>query len=380
MDYYTGGNTTQPYRSELFSYDSTGPNASYISSILVKGWNGSAMVSERRVDFTYYDGSTAYGVPGCIESAAEYAADSSGSLAFAGMYYFRYSGGAPGALRLAAGRGQRRGRRAERGRYAHALRAIPTTDGTPNLLEYSSFAYEYNTLADVNSAETASTGGLRDYSYTYNADLNYSFDSLPKPYTYDQWLWAVREVRPDDTSYFTVYSNFAGQTLLTDLADASGNHWVTFNTYGAKDSPDESDLESTAAPSAIDMGDSSEADDPLTATDQGYNWASNTLSVDLYTGQGLTTDYAYATTTTAVQSTGTSDAAAGDVAGYVQSDSLANGSGASLVKQDGYTYVWHTGDVPTYVVADGASDRNGRRDGQPLCSSLEHRLPRRRGR
>ena len=55
------------------------------------------------------------------------------------------------------------------------------------------------------------------------------------------------------------------------------------------------------------MGDSSEADDPLTGVqDQGYDWASNTLGVDLYTDQGLTTDYAYATTTTAVQSTGTS--------------------------------------------------------------------------
>ena len=81
-----------PIAANCSASTSTGPNAAYISSILVKGWNGSCHESPRGASISRTTmARPPTGCPAASSRATEYAADLSGSLAFAGMYYFRYS-------------------------------------------------------------------------------------------------------------------------------------------------------------------------------------------------------------------------------------------------------------------------------------------------
>ena len=62
----------------------------------------------RRVDYTYYDGTTPYGFAGDLESATEYAFDAGGTPQLLGSSYYRYVNGHLSGHAFAAGRGQLR--------------------------------------------------------------------------------------------------------------------------------------------------------------------------------------------------------------------------------------------------------------------------------
>ncbi len=319
MDWTIGG-ASQADQEEQIAYFTSGVNSGRVASITLLRWNGSALVSVRRVDYSYYDGSTANGQTGDLQSAAEYCYDPSGVTAtLVGTSFYRYTSGRMTLALSPQG-------------YANATAAlggIYDTADTALLLPYSSVALQYNIR---NQVSAATVGGLRKYSYTYGVDLTQDYSSA------NVWHTSCREVRPDGTAY-SVFTNLLGESLLTDLASASrGQHWVNFDQYNAN-----WQLVSAAEPSAVNVGTVS------TATgEHGYDSNYADLHISLYTTAGLIEQYTYATSTTAANSTGTGDAAAGDVAGYPKAESLHHGtSDATGVPVAAYSYYRHTGNVST---------------------------------
>ncbi len=78
---------------------------------------------------------------------------------------------------------------------------------------------------------------MRSYEYSYGVDINLSIgDPVDTTDWFQQWLFDTIEVRPDGTT-LEVYTNPAGETMLTDLASADGSqHWLTYSLYGGDDS------------------------------------------------------------------------------------------------------------------------------------------------
>ncbi len=144
VEYFTAGSTT-PYQTLNIVYGPTGGPANAVKSLTLLGSDGS---TQRQVVYTYYDGTTSYGAAGCLESAAMYAADSSGTLQFTGMDYYRYTGPAlslvlsPQDVANAVGAGM------SAADTLSALQALPTNDtgGTYGLADYASAAYQYTGL------------------------------------------------------------------------------------------------------------------------------------------------------------------------------------------------------------------------------------------
>ena len=331
MEWYVGG-SSHPYQVEdITYYDAAGDpaNVGRVSSILLQCWNGTALVDTREVDYTYYDGSNVlYGSAGTLESATEYVFDAGGNNPTpVGMYYYRYHGNrltlelSPQGVVNAVGSGG-----------LTALRAA----GTSTLFPYAAAAYEYQGMGVVKQAAVATVGGLRTYTYTYNID--FSLDFSP-----NAWFNEVRETRPDGSTD-TVFTNIDGETLLTDISDSTGSqHWITYNQYGETGTAYEGMLTLTASPSAIDTSVLSSSDDPLSgAPDAGYDWSQATLGVSLYASAGMLDEYTYATTTTATETS------AGDVAGYLQEETLHNGTADTTgVPVESYQYFAHSGYVST---------------------------------
>ena len=70
----------------------------------------------------------------------------------------------------------------------------------------------------------AGTVGYHDYGYQYDTDTD--SDAADD---YNTWQVETTETPPDGSTY-TVYNNFAGQAMLTDLLDGSDDA-VTYNRY-----------------------------------------------------------------------------------------------------------------------------------------------------
>ena len=145
------------------------------------------------------------------------------------------------------------------------------------------------------------------------------------------WHNSVQELRPDGSTY-TVFTNLIGEVLLTDLSDGT-NHWVTYNQYGT-DASDLWQLTLAAAPSAVDVGTVSE-----TTGEHGYDSGDTDLNIQLFASAGLIDQYAYASTTTAT------DSSAGNVEDYLESEALLNGADATPVPIESYQYLAHAGNV-----------------------------------
>ena len=283
-----------------------------------------------------------------VASAAQYVFDASGENPTAvGTYYYRYTehdlltyGLTPQEVASAGG--------------ISAVRSMDVADLAP----YAGSAFEYSGQIALNArVSSATVDGLYEYNYSYLADLGAAGGGGA-----NTWSNETVETRPDGSSC-TVFTNSVCETLLTDLADASGNHWVTYNEYGT-DAYDAYLLVKTADPSAIDMtctGDGQlfpwgggaggpiaiGAGGPLAAgngtftfdaSPQGYDPSNPELGVQ-YNSTGLIQEYAYGSSTTAGETN------SGNALGCLQSQSLVDGTSGSPVEIDSYQYYAHSGSV-----------------------------------
>jgi RHS repeat-associated protein len=303
--------TYPPRQIEEFTYYSSGENAGRLEWITLQGWNGSTQVNTRQVTYTYYGSSDSQGLLGDLQTATEQYWDSGTSTWTGGdTYYYRYY------IDSADGKGFAHGLKLALApqEYANANATLGTISSSTSESSLETYAGNYFEYSSSQQVTKGTVGGLYSYTYGYTAGLATN--------GYNAWKLKAVETAPDSSTY-TVYSNYLGEILLTDLA-ASSNHWRNDYQYGTTSNCNEGQLILHANPSAV----------------AGYvdnGGSGHDLVATLNTSAGLIEEYFYASSTTAGEST------AGNVQGYETYASLYHGSGdASPTEQVSYQYFQHS--------------------------------------
>jgi YD repeat-containing protein len=308
----SGGVTT--VESYLSSYIASGTNQGLIASVVLRRQvNGGSWSTVREVDYSYYDGTQSYGNAGDLQKAV--IKDGGGNVLDTKYYRYYVSGESNGyqhALKYAFSEQS----------YARLAAAFadPTTATDSQVAPYADNYFQYDSSKRVTQEMVQGAGcsscsnGLGTYAFSYSSS---SFAADP-----NAWQNKAVETLPDGNQNI-VYTNFAGQVLLTVFHDVtSGSNWETYDRYDSQGR-----LVLQAQPSAVSGYDDTHAD-LLNNVSGNYQYLNDST--------GLIQTYAYGTSTTAGQST------AGDVAGYLKETDLQQGELGTPVKQSSTQYFAHT--------------------------------------
>jgi hypothetical protein len=292
------------------------PNAGKVDNVSLK--RGGTLIQQ--IAYSYYDGSYGYG-PGDTSPSGPEQFGNLGDLMLAKVedasatvldtsyfrYYTTYTGYGVSHDDL-----QYMLSNASFLRLAAATSDPLTADNTV-VEEYADVSLGYYGGPDVwqvtlqGAGCSVCDGGLGNFSYTYD-------ESSVDPATIDFNLWMMKttEYLPSGSTN-EVYSNFAGETLLSIHHDeTTGQDWYTAYHYDSVGR-----LVETDAPSAV----TGAAPDDTGA-----------LNLSVSTSSGLVDVTDYFTSTTATSS------AAGGVIGYVQDHAVKNGTSGSVILQDSTQY------------------------------------------
>jgi YD repeat-containing protein len=303
-----GSNTTT--ESWLYSYLPTGNlNAGLMSNVTLRTKvNSGAWSIVQQVNYAYYDGTQTCG--GNLGDLMTATVEDGSNNVLSTSYYRYYKSGDPNG-------------------YTHGLKCVFNPDSYERLTAalgtnlasltdaqvalYADNAFQYNSAQQVSqetvqgAGDSQTGGGLGTYTYSYTNSSN--------PQGTNSWFTKTVVTNPD-SSTDTVYTNAFAEVMLDDHYDpSSGLHTDHFYEYNAQ-----GQLILDAAPSAI----------------TGYSDSSSNLAPSLNNTSGLIRSYAYATTTTAGETT------AGNVAGYLQEAFIQQGQQGTLIRQQAWTYYAHS--------------------------------------
>jgi RHS repeat-associated protein len=336
----SGGGETE---SLLYTYGGTPGTRDLLTNVALRHQptNGAWTVA-RQVAYTYHDGTTAGGNLGDLQTAT--IEDGSGNAL--DTYYYRYwtpgqSGGYAGGLKYAFG--------PDAYRRLSAAVGNPLTAADAQVAPYADSYFEYDAQHRVTKAVLAGdgtteggAGGQGTYTYSYTTSGNAAgFNS-----------WAVKTVEAlPDGSQNTVYTNAYAEPMLVAFKDAgSGQTWDTYYRFDGQGR-----LILQAQPSALTGYDDTHAD---LLNNQGGNYQY------LSDGTGLIQQWTYATATTATET------AAGNVAGYLQQESVQRGELGTPVVLDSQLYFQHTaGGITIDPVASSTVYRNADGTGAETTSN-----------
>jgi YD repeat-containing protein len=292
----SGTTTTESY---LYSYLSSGVNAGLLQSVVLRRQvNGGSWSTVRQVQYAYYDGTQSYGNAGDLLTAT--VQDASGNT-ISTDYYRYYTSADAGSIGYVHGLKYM----FSGASYARLAAAVgnPQTATDSQVSAYADNYFQYDSQHRVTEEVaqgagcSACSGGLGTFTYSYTTSSNVSSTSN----------WAVKTVETlPDGNQNTVYTNYAGEVLLTDYRDTTTSQdWNTFDKY---DPQGRNVLE--AQPSAVTGYNDSYAD--LLHNQGGtYQYLSN--------NSGLITGTDYYTSTTA------SATSAGGVNGYFKDSFVEQG-------------------------------------------------------
>ena len=313
-----------------YTYAAGGQIASIVRS---RKPGGGAFAVVRTTTLTYATpaGASAPALVGTAE------ADAAGATL--GETYNRYyaggtSAGYPGALQYHLG--ETATAQLKQAYAGTALAAL--TDA--QVAAYADNAFEYDVARRVTKAVTAGagcsacSGGQGTSLVQYAANAGGSGGA-------NEWKAKVTETL-DDGTVTRKYANANGQTMLAAVTEpgGAGRTWLTYTRFNA-----DGQIALTAAPSAVTGYDEALLD--------LVGYGGGTAATYLGDTAGLITTYAYAAATTAT------DAAAGDVTGYVTGASVQNGETGTAVQQSAATYIARTaGGSTKYHPAAGTQYRN----------------------
>ena len=226
----SGGSTVT--ESYLFSYTpSTDPTPGQISSIVQRRQvGGGAWSTVRESDYTYYNGTEAYGATYDLKTVA--VKDGAGNVL--DQSYYRYwvsgeTGGYTDGLKYALGPVA----------YARAKAALGGTDAAvqaasnTTLAQYADAYYEYDDSFRVTKEIVAASGcsacsaGFGTYTFAYTASTNTAGPN--------SWTTKTVETLPDGNQN-TVYTNAYRDVMLKAYKDMTTTQvWDTYYRYDAQD-------------------------------------------------------------------------------------------------------------------------------------------------
>ena len=206
----------------------------------------------KRVVYTYYDGTTAHGANGDLESATTQTWTGS-EWQDTGTSMYRYYLGSPSSSSSSSS-SSGAGDSAHLIRYVVEPEAFERLAADPNVTDplnasdaivalYADFYFEYDGEHRV-TKETAK-GGSMEFSFAYTES---TFAD-----GYNSWKYKTTETRPDGAEQIT-YQNYAGQVMLSVLKEGS-DQWLQFYLYDAN-----GDITWAAEPSAVTGYDDTKAD------------------------------------------------------------------------------------------------------------------------
>ena len=308
-----------------YAYVASGTNAGRLASMTQKRKDaGGILVTERVVEYEYYDGSTGTSFGSRGDLKIQTVKDGSGAVIDSS--YYRYyvdgeTGGYRHALKYSFGHAD----------YARLKAEYPTPETASNeqVKAFASLHLVYDESRRVIQRDvqgegcSACTGGIGTYGYTY------TYTSIPESVDdygdrYNRWNLKQVESLPDGNQNI-VYSNADGQPLLTIFKEftngtATGKEWKTFYRY---DGQGRQILK--ANPSAVTGYDESKAD-LLNSVGGNFQYLSDSV------GKLEQTDY--------------------DGLGYVTGHRIRRGEFGTDVQLDSTTYTSHSGGGSTiYPVA-----------------------------
>jgi hypothetical protein len=329
----TGGVTTT--ESFLYTYIGRGVNIGLVQNVTLRrevspnGWK-----TVRQAVFSYYDGTQLYGNQGDLET--EQIEDASNNVL--DTSYFRYyltgqaNGFTNGLMDYLSPES-----------YARAAAALgnPLTATDAQLAPYADDYYQYDSQQRVTLATVQGAGatGPGTYTYLYTNSTNTG--------GYNSWYTRTVETLPDGNTN-TVYTNYAGEVMLTDFDDVSdpanpalqGKHWITLDRYDGQGR-----LIEEAEPSAV-TGYSDRYADLMNFVNGTTIYLSNT--------SGVINLHDYDETATTATST-----TPGDVLGYAKDDKVQVGQSGTPVLVDSTQYIAHTANGMTvYPQATSTVYRN----------------------
>ncbi|MEI6505371.1 MAG: RHS repeat-associated core domain-containing protein [Planctomycetota bacterium] len=290
----------------------TDPNAGQVGRIDVRRGDGTLV---RSVDFSYHDGTTAFGTLGDL--AGMRALDPLGALLDAREY--RYTTSTSGASLLAYTFDFDAVRRAT----AAGIDLATATNAT--VAPFATDAYQYDaghrvTRHDLQGAGCSTcTGGIGTFTYAYASN--------PKPVLGSNLDWRTKstETRPDGTQRI-VYSNARAQPMLEVLRTTDGGvtkQYGTFTRYEAR-----GQVIWRATPEAVtlpaDLADIEQYPDLLNEVSGNFQYISDS--------SGLVEVTSYAATTTATATI------AGSVDRFVSSTAVMKGDRGTPVTQESFAY------------------------------------------
>ena len=306
-----------PYQRQEFTYVATADGLSHIQTQTLQQFDTttSTWTNVREKTYTYYGSNQDFGLPGDLQTITTMQWDTT-AQAWAGndTYYFRYY--------TAAGQEHELERAILPNAYASFVSAYgdPTDPKNWNQLwylgdsqtsaisNYTCYYYSYDSDRRVSSEVVFGKSNESDFATTISGNAN------------DYNNWAKKTVETDlNNNTTTTYTNYLGQTLLTDVYDAaSGNHTLTYNRYD-----DDGHLILTADSAAFvnQGGQHPYYDDSLPDL---VNWTSGD-SPYLSDTDGLFQETVYYASTDA----GIGENTAGGVEGYVYETAVAHGETAA---------------------------------------------------
>ena len=244
VNQFASPSATEPSEVDVYDYIASGPNAGLCDSITYLYWNSAAndgaggLIYGKQITYTYYGTNDSNGLPGDLQTiTTQYAVGATlqnGTPTWTGddTYYFRYYVDADG------GKGFAHGLRNELLPNAYSsLAAAEDPNGTPAeqlsvisgladsvVDNYTCFYYEYDQSHRVTKETVFGALRTEPVAYTEGADSQT-----------DTNAWSRKTVETfQDGSTDTVYTNYLGQTILDDLANASGSdHTYTYYEYDA---------------------------------------------------------------------------------------------------------------------------------------------------
>jgi YD repeat-containing protein len=237
--------TGQAYQRRVFTYVTTGDGVAHVASQTLSEYNASrsTWTNVRKITYGYYATGESYGLAGDLKTITTQqwnATVNSGAGDWTGndTYYYRYyttSGNEHLLERVLLPAAYAKFVSA----YGDPADSSNTNSGdlqTDPIANYTCFYYEYDASRRVSKTVLFGKSNGTGYESTLSTNLA----------GYNGWERKTVETRLDGSTN-TVYTNYLGQTLLTDLYDPQADtHTITYNRYD-----NDGHLVLTAHPSAF---------------------------------------------------------------------------------------------------------------------------------